>query len=98
MDMARQDYSAHQQNIISRYYNNLDTIMLVKLQELVTELYLADTETKRDRLWKRAEQAMTKLGTPPVLAEHIMATKDVEVLARNVQDWLKKGKTGPGKR
>jgi alcohol dehydrogenase class IV len=97
-DMARQDYTAHQQNIISRYYDNLDTIMLAKLQELVTELYLADTEAKRGRLWQRVQQAMVKLGIPDTLAEHILATKDVEVLARNVQDWLKKGKTGPGKR
>ncbi len=95
--MARQDYTAHQQNIISRYYDNLDTIMLAKLQELVTELYLADTQAKRDRLWKRVQQAMSKLDVPPKLAEHILASKDVEVLARNVQDWLQKGKGGAGK-
>lgn len=97
-DMARQDYTAHQQNIISKYYENLDTIMLGKLQELVTELYLADTPAKRDRLWKRVQQAMTKLGTPGPLADHIMASKDVEVLARNVQDWLKKGGGSRGRR
>ena len=96
--MARQDYTAHQKNIISRYYDNLDTIMLAKLQELVTELYLADTQAKRDRLWKRVQQAMAKLGVPPKVAEHILASKDVEVLARNVQDWLRKGKGSAGKR
>ena len=96
--MARQDYTAHQQNIISKYYENLDTIMLGKLQELVTELYLADTQAKRDRLWKRVQQAMAKLGIPGPLADHIVASKDVEVLARNVQDWLKKGGGGRGRR
>jgi vancomycin permeability regulator SanA len=94
--MARQDYSAHQQNIISQYYRNLDTIMLAKLQELVTELYLADSETKRDRLWKRVQQAMAKLGIPAPLAEHIVAARDVEVLAANLQDWLKKSSAGAG--
>lgn len=92
--MARQDYTPHQQNIISGYYRNLDTIMLAKLQELVTELYLADTPVKRDRLWKRVEQAMTKLGIPAKLAEHILASKDIEILAANLQDWLKKGHAG----
>ena len=98
MNMARQDYTPHQQNIISGYYRNLDTIMLAKLQELVTELYMADTQTKRDRLWKRVEQAMTKLGIPATLAEHILASKDIEILAANLQDWLRKGNAGTGKR
>ncbi len=95
--MARQDYTPHQQNIISGYYKNLDTIMLAKLQELVTELYLADTQAKRDRLWKRVEQAMTKLHIPATLAQHITAAKDVEVLAANLQDWLKKKAAGSGR-
>ncbi len=86
--MARQEYSAHQKNIIQHYYGQLDTIMLTKLQELVTELYLAESDTKRDRLWKRVEQAMVKLGIKPPLVQHILETKDVEILARNVQDWL----------
>jgi hypothetical protein len=90
--MAKQEYSAHQLGIISNYYDQLDTIMLTKLQELVSELYLADTDKKRQRLWQRVSQAMTKLKVPPSIAEHIMAQKDVEILARNVQDWLKRAK------
>lgn len=96
--MARQNYTPHQQSIISGYYKNLDTIMLAKLQELVTELYLADTPAKRDRLWKRVGKAMTKLGIPVTLAEHIMAAKDIEILATNLQDWLRNDGDGPGKR
>jgi len=41
--MAKNEYSQYQKAVISGYYNNLDTIMLHKLGELVTELYLADT-------------------------------------------------------
>ena len=87
--MAKQDYTKHQQGIISNYYGHLDTIMLTKLQDLVSELYLADTEKKRDRLWQRVSQAMSKLKIPPTLVEHIMSKKDVEILARNLQDWLR---------
>lgn len=90
--MAKQDYTPHQQNIISQYYDRLDTIMLTKLQEMVSDLYMAETQAKRNRLWQRIHQAMTKLGVPPAIVEHIMAQRDVEVLARNVQDWLQAGK------
>ncbi len=34
--------------------------MLQKLGELVTELYLADTKAKQNRLWQRANKAMVK--------------------------------------
>ena len=86
--MAQRDYSEYQQNIISRYYDQMDTIALHKLQELVSELYLADTEAKRKRLWDRVHKAMTKLKVPPQIVEHIMSKKDVEILAKNLQDWL----------
>jgi len=87
--MAQRDYSEHQQRIISKYYNQLDTLMLQKLQELVGELYLADTEAKRKRLWQRVEKAMHNLQIPADITEHIMAQKDVEALAKNLQEWLR---------
>ena len=86
--MAKNERSAYQKEVISRYYENLDTIMLGKLGELVTELYLADTPAKKDRLWQRAHKAMTKLKVPPAIINHIMQKKDVEILAKNLQDWL----------
>ncbi|HUU19411.1 MAG TPA: hypothetical protein VMW72_19835 [Sedimentisphaerales bacterium] len=90
--MAKNDYSHYQKTVISGYYNNLDTIMLGKLGELVTELYLADTQAKQNRLWQRANKAMVKLKVPPAIIDHIMEKKDVEVLAKNLQDWLAKKK------
>ena len=92
--MAKSEYSAYQKTVISGYYDNLDTIMLQKLGELVTELYLADTKAKKDRLWQRAHKAMVKLKVPPAIIDHIMEKQDVEILAKNLQDWLgkKKGK------
>ncbi len=86
--MAKNDYSQYQKDVISGYYHNLDTIMLGKLSELVTELYLADTQAKQNRLWQRANKAMVKLKVPPAIIDHIMEKKDVEVLAKNLQDWL----------
>ena len=86
--MVKNDYSQYQQGVISGYYNNLDTIMLGKLGELVTELYLADTKAKKDRLWQRAHKAMVKLKVSPAIINHIMQKEDVEILAKNLQDWL----------
>jgi hypothetical protein len=88
--MAKREYSEYQKNIISNYYGNLDAIMLQKLSELVSELYLADTDVERERLWQRAEKAMVKLKIPGPIIGHIMAKKDVQILAKNLNDWLSK--------
>ncbi len=79
--------SDYQKSVISGYYDNLDTIMLAKLGELVSELYLADTEAKKQRLWQRAKKAMTQLKIKPAIIDHIMEKQDVEILAKNLQDW-----------
>ncbi len=88
------EYSKHQKKIIERYYDRRDEIMLTRLQELVTELFLADTDAKCDRLWQRVETAMAGLKVPPKLAEHIMTRRDPKILASNLQDWLKSGIQG----
>ncbi len=86
--MAKNERSAYQKEVISRYYDNLDTIMLQKLGELVTELYLADTPAKKERLWQRANKAMVKLKVPTAIIDHIMQKRNVEILAKNLKDWL----------
>jgi len=107
--MAKNDYSEYQKTVISGYYNNLDTIMLGKLSELVSELYLAETPStpaqpcarrrpecsegpnqlnpKQTRLWERVHKAMIKLKIPPAIIDHIMKKQDVQILAKNLQDW-----------
>ncbi len=88
--MAKQDYSKFQQGVISRYYENMDSIMLQKLQELVTDLYLAMDTPKEEKLWERVEKAMVKLKVPGKIIEHIMVKRDVKILATNMEGWLKK--------
>jgi hypothetical protein len=82
------EYSNYQRDVISRYYKNLDTLMLQKLSELVTDLYLAETPAKADKLWQRTHKAMQNLKIPPAIINHIMQKKSVEILAKNLQDWL----------
>jgi hypothetical protein len=89
------DYTPYQKKVIGRYYDRRDEIMLARLGEIVTELYLAETEAKVDRLWERAESAMKALNVPASLAQHILTRRKPEILADNLKDWLARGgKTG----
>ena len=87
--MAKKEHTSYQKNVISSYYQNLDSIMLTKLQELATDLYLAETKAKQDKLWDHAEKAMIKLKIKPAIMDHIMKTRSTAILAKNLQDWLK---------
>ena len=91
--MATREYSGYQKSVINNYYRNLDSISLQRLGELVSELYLADSEAKQKRLWERTEKAMVNLKIPPAIIEHIMSKRDVQVLAKNLQEW-QGGKVG----
>ena len=87
--MGKREHSNYQREVIGAYYANIDSISLDNLQKLVTELYLAESEKKREQLWARVHKSMIKLKVKPSIAEHIMRSKDVTVLARNVEDWLR---------
>ena len=59
------------------------------LGEIVGALYLADTEAKLERLWSRADKAMKTLEVPARVAEHILTSRDPDILARNLRGWLR---------
>ncbi len=82
------DFTPHQRKIIDRYYDHRDAIMLEKLSELVTELYLAETDKKRDQLWKRVETAMSNLKVKEAVATRILAERKPDLLARHLKDWI----------
>lgn len=88
--MPKTEHSKYQKDVVSRYYENLDSIMLQKLQEMITDLYLAETQTKQKQLWQRVQKAMVKLKIHPQIIEHIMQKQNVEILAKNLQGWLNK--------
>jgi hypothetical protein len=79
------DYSPYQQKIIKRYYNNFDSIQSQKLAEMVTELYLAEGK-KRDRLWVRVGEMLTKLEFPAARIVHLLEKKDPALLAGVLQE------------
>jgi hypothetical protein len=86
------DLSPYQQKIVKRYYDNYDAIQAQRLAELVTELYLAEGK-QRDRLWKRAGEALTKLGLPASRVEHLLEKRDPALLAGVFNELEPKGKS-----
>lgn len=76
-----QHLSSYQRGIVNRYYQNLDTITLQKLGEIVSDLYLADSPKKIDSLWQRAEKALSKADPEGERAPKIIESRDVAALA-----------------
>ena len=85
---SEREYSHYQKKIIGEYYRTAEHRGVSNLQEIVTELYLAETEKKRQRLWERARKSLEALGMKQTLIEHILSTKKPEVLASHVNDLL----------
>ncbi len=79
--------SSHQQRIIRNYYENRDDIMLQKLGDLITELYLAEGK-KRVRLWERAATALKNLGVPAKQIEHLVGSDNPALLADRLKQLL----------
>ncbi len=87
--MAMENFSAHQQKIIKRYYQNIDGISLQRLGEVVTELYLAEGK-KLERHWKTVAGLMQKLEVPASQQKVILESQSIEKLAALVQELQKK--------
>ena len=81
--------SRYQQRVIKDYYQNQDAIMVQRLSELVTDLYLAEGKA-RAKLWERAAGAMEKLKVPAPQIEKITNSDNPTLLANIVQQLLEK--------
>lgn len=79
------DHTPYQKKIIRRYYDNLDSIGLAKLQELTSEIFLSEGK-KRERLWSQVESSLKKLSVPQSRMQHILEKRDVKLLAELVKE------------
>ena len=76
------DYSPHQKRIIRNYYDNRETLMFQKLGELLSDLYLAQGNAKKEQgLWIRIEKALDNLEVPGSVRNKVLETQDLELLA-----------------
>ena len=76
--------SKYQQKIIKNYYQNREAISLQRVQELVTELYLA-TGKKRVKLWDSLPGHLEKLGVKQAEIDHVVAEEKPELVAKLVE-------------
>ena len=83
------EYSKYQQNVIKRYYDNREAVSLQRLQELVTELYLAEGKA-RERQWKYITGALEKLGLKQDRIDHLRQQDDPKLLAKLVEELMAK--------
>ena len=83
------EFTSYQKQVIKNYYKNLDKVALARLQELVGSIYLADSQSKKETLWKRVETALKKLKIPDSIAQYIIQKRDPKILAKNLNDWMR---------
>lgn len=81
--------SAYQDRVIRNYYQNQDSILLQRLGELVTDLYLAEGKA-RQRAWTRVAGAMEKLHVPADRIGHIVQSDNPTLVANLLQELLDK--------
>lgn len=79
-------HTPYQRGIIKRFYEHRDTLALQKLSEIVSNLYLEESETKRKRAWKSAEQQLVAAGVTESHAKKICDARDLDTLARTIAD------------
>ncbi|USN99363.1 MAG: hypothetical protein H6810_01415 [Phycisphaeraceae bacterium] len=89
-----QHLSRYQQGIVRRFYLHRGAILLTRLQELTSDLAIAEGK-KADTLWKRAADTLGKLETePPIPASRvsmILESRDVAGLAQLVGELHARG-------
>lgn len=74
------DLSANQRKIVDRYYENREGIATQNLQQLVSDLYLAEGK-KAETLWGRAEKALKHVASNDAATREALASRDVVKLA-----------------
>jgi len=81
--------SSYQQRVIKDYYQNRDAIMLQRLGEMVTDLYLAEGK-RRESIWKRVAGALEKLEVPAKRIEHVVQSDNPALVAALVKELMDK--------
>jgi len=83
------NHSRYQQKIIKNFYNNRGAISLQRLQELATELYLAEGK-KRERQWNMIVGHLEKVGVKPERIEYLRKKDDPTLIVKIVEELMAK--------
>ncbi len=76
-------YSKTAKSAINRFYSQADTRAINRLQELVSDLALAD-DTAKDKLWKSAQTTLAKTNAPPARVVAVIQARDLKAFAQLV--------------
>ena len=85
------NYSKYQQKVIKNYYDNQEAILLQRLGEHVTELYLSEGKARTKR-WKDITKVLEKLKIPATRIEQLVKQDDPARLAKLLEELLAKQK------
>lgn len=82
-----QNLSRYQQGVVKRYYEHKDTIILQKLSEIVSDLYISGgPSSKAEKLWERAASVLVNTEVDPVRMGEVLKGRSVEELAKLVSE------------
>ncbi|MBL9081322.1 MAG: hypothetical protein JNK76_05920 [Planctomycetales bacterium] len=81
--------SKYQENIIKNYYKNQDGILLQRLGEQVTDLYLAEGKARATK-WKQIRTTLEKLKIPATRIDHVVKADNPSLLAKLLEELLAK--------
>jgi hypothetical protein len=87
--MNMSNYSKYQQKVIKNFYNNRDSIALQRVQELVTELYLAEGK-KLEKHWQSLASHLQKLDVKQPTIDHLLEQRNPELVANLVKSLMTK--------
>lgn len=79
----------YQEKIIKNYYRNQDAILLQKLGEQVTDLYLAEGKS-RERKWAQVAASLGKLKVPATRVQRLVDSDNPALLAKLLEELLAK--------
>ena len=80
-------HSRYQQKVIGNYYKNREAISLQRVQELITELYLARGK-RRATYWNTIAGHLEKLGVKQSQIDHLVGQDNPELVANLVKKLL----------
>ena len=79
------EHTPYQKQIIKNYYKRRDDIMLQRLHEMITDLFLAEGK-KRAQLWGRIADALEKLEVTRAKIDKIIEQDDPAQLAELLKE------------
>ncbi len=80
------EFTSGQRKIIKRHYDTAEPRAVQRLQEVVSELYVAESESAQNRLWKSVATALKNLKIDDSRARGILEDRDLGKLAVLVEE------------